>query len=252
MSDWKSIVHSFEPISLVEMDSVRLMNRMDTKFAFSLSTLPQVLAKIKQDYKVLEINDERAFLYISHYFDTDNFDFFHDHHRGKVNRSKVRVRNYVSSGTHFLEVKFKNNKGRTLKARNQIATYSPSIILEHPDLLSPYVNVPIENLQASIEIDYVRITFVNKHFPERVTLDLDLTFFQGEQKKSFDNLVIAEVKRDKLAHRSSFLLAMKELHIRPGSLSKYCFGVSVLNPTLKQNNFKQRIYNLTKINHVRS
>jgi hypothetical protein len=250
MSDWKSIIHSFEPISLAEMDSVRLMNRMDTKFAFSILTLPHVLAKIKEDYKVLEINDERAFLYISHYFDTENFDFFHDHHRGKVNRSKVRVRNYVSSETHFLEVKFKNNKGRTLKARNQIGGYSPSIVQEHPNLLSPFVSFPLEKLQASIQIDYVRITFVNKHFPERVTLDLNLTFFQQDQKEAFENLVIAEVKRDKLAHRSTFLLAMKELHIRPGSLSKYCFGVSVLNPSMKQNNFKQRIYNLTKINHV--
>ena len=42
------------------------------------------------------------------------------HQNGRVIREKIRVRTYVSSGLTFLEVKNKNNKGRTDKKRIRV------------------------------------------------------------------------------------------------------------------------------------
>jgi hypothetical protein len=41
------------------------------------------------------------------YFDTDSKRFYHDHHNGKVKRTKIRMRNYVESNLTFLEIKKK-------------------------------------------------------------------------------------------------------------------------------------------------
>ena len=46
-----------------------------------------------------------------------DFDLYHRHHIGRSNRFKVRSRRYVESDLCFFEVKYRNNKGRTIKNR---------------------------------------------------------------------------------------------------------------------------------------
>jgi len=48
----------FTPISLKNMDGVKLMNRSDTKFTFSSQKLPTLLEKLIPFYNVLEINEK--------------------------------------------------------------------------------------------------------------------------------------------------------------------------------------------------
>ena len=50
------------------MDEVRLMNRVDTKFAFSFVAFKTILEKLKNDYKTLEIEGTRTPFYKSLYF----------------------------------------------------------------------------------------------------------------------------------------------------------------------------------------
>ena len=107
---------AFEPISLTEMDRVKLMNRTDTKFAFHYDKLAFFLAEIKSHYQILTINDTNTPHYESLYFDDHQFRFFKDHHNGKGDRFKVRIRKYVESNLFFLEIKHKF-KGRTDKKR---------------------------------------------------------------------------------------------------------------------------------------
>ena len=45
---------------------------------------------------------------------------FHNHHNGKLNRYKIRFRDYINTKNSFLEVKFKTNKGETIKSRQEI------------------------------------------------------------------------------------------------------------------------------------
>ena len=56
--------------------------------------------------------------YKSLYYDTEDWKFYLDHHNGRVNRNKIRFREYVGSKLTFLEIKLKNNKGKTIKKRN--------------------------------------------------------------------------------------------------------------------------------------
>ncbi|MBK7182175.1 MAG: VTC domain-containing protein [Bacteroidetes bacterium] len=117
MDQLKEILNTFTPITLAEMDSVKLMDRTDTKFLFPVNSLHAILNEIKDQYRILEVNGNRISQYESLYFDTPDFDLFHQHRRGKLNRYKVRFRRYVESELNFFEIKFKNNKGRTIKDR---------------------------------------------------------------------------------------------------------------------------------------
>ena len=227
------------------MDSVKLMDRTDTKFIFRYDQLPELLNQLKNDYRILDINDNRISRYESLYFDTKNFDLYHSHHRGKPSRFKIRFRKYVESDLHYFEVKFKNNKGRTIKDRVKQKQIDGSIKDNAEELLTHKTPLKSDNLEAKMWVNYSRITFVNKHSPERVTIDLNLTFKNNEQNKTIHNLVIAEVKQDKFVI-SAFLKLMKKYHIREGAISKYCYGVVTLFEKIKHNNFKPKLILIKK------
>lgn len=228
------------------MDSVKLMDRTDTKFIFTSVQLPLFLELLKDDYKVLDVNGNKISRYESLYFDTKDFDLYHCHHRGKPNRFKIRFRKYVESDLNFFEIKFKNNKGRTIKDRVKQKQIETSIQNESELLLKEKTTLRSESLEAKLWVNCSRITLVNKNSPERVTIDIDLTFKNAEQNKAIHNLVIAEVKQDK-ALVSAFIKLMKKHHIREGSISKYCYGVISLFREIKHNNFKPNLILLKKI-----
>lgn len=234
----------FAPITLKEMDGVKLMDRTDTKYVFRFDHLPAFLEQVKDDYRILVVNGHRISRYESLYFDTKNFDLYMSHHRGRLNRYKIRCRKYVESELHFFEVKFKNLKGRTIKDRVKQKQIDGSIKDSAEILLSEKTPLKASLLEAKLWVNYSRITLVNKNSPERVTIDVDLTFKNSETDKTIYNLVIAEVKQEK-AMSSSFIRMMKKYHIREGSMSKYCFGViSLFN--IKYNNFKPKLIQLKK------
>jgi hypothetical protein len=60
-------------------------------------------------------------------------------------------------------------------------------------------------------------------------------------------LVIAEIKHERASSLSHFAMLMKKYHIRPMRISKYCAGLTLLNPTLKYNRFKPRLREINKI-----
>jgi hypothetical protein len=108
------ILQQFEPITLKEMEGVKLMNRTDTKFIFNISHYETIMNEIRQHYRVLEVEGQRISRYETLYYDTQKYDLYGEHHKGKLNRYKIRHRTYVESKIGFLEVKFKNNKGITI------------------------------------------------------------------------------------------------------------------------------------------
>ena len=117
MDNIENILQEFEPISLSEMESVKLMNRIDTKYAVPLSMLPAILESAKPNYYAQEIDGKRIASYDTMYYDTDTLDMYLRHHDRQLVRQKIRVRQYVDSHLTFLEIKRKNNKGRTSKKR---------------------------------------------------------------------------------------------------------------------------------------
>ena len=243
-------ITSFESISLEEMDSVSLMKRVDTKFVFNRSLLEEIFPLLADQYKLLYVNDIVKSKYTSLYFDTTDFKFFMNHHNGKLNRSKVRFREYIDSQVSFLEIKRKNSKGKTIKKRIQVDTPNKTLNLDQKKFIKNRLKEDYELLYCHTNF-FHRITMVNKFLKERITIDFDLRF-ESEKKTIKDetnHIVIAEVKQEKLDRTSFFYKLMKENNIRPSSMSKYCIGTSLLNKDLKANRFKKNFRVLTKNNH---
>lgn len=242
----QDLLNSYRPIMLAEMDNVKLMNRTDTKFTFHISQLEQVLDLIRDNYRILEIKGKRMSDYKTLYYDTTDLELYYKHHNGKLNRYKVRHRTYVDSNVGYLEVKFKNNKGRTLKERIK----KKDVLFEWPEdaqqFLSDKTPYLPSTLIPALWVNYSRITLVNIISKERLTIDLDLEFKKDNVEKKLPQMVIAEVKQEK-TQDSPFIDAMKKLRIRAGSISKYCMAVAYTNPDAKINQFKAKLLHIQKI-----
>lgn len=238
-------LQDFDQTTLLEIDSVKLMNRTDTKFVFRRSLLAELLTQLQTDFKVLNIAGSLVSSYKTLYFDTETFQFFLDHHNGKGNRYKVRIRNYVESNLYFLEIKNKY-KERTVKSRIVVSDFE----MELSSRSSAYLNSVIPNcepLSAKLWNGFNRITLVNKVEKERLTLDLGLSFEWEDKKISYDHIVVAELKQENVNRASLFYNLMKMNGVRPSGISKYCVGAVGLYPDLKYNNFKEKIRLIDKL-----
>ena len=97
------------------------MRRYDQKFTLNTSQFQVVFPLLAKDYHCLTIENQQLFEYTTDYYDCNDYSMFHNHHNGKLNRYKIRFRDYVNTKNSFLEVKFKTNKGETIKYRQEIA-----------------------------------------------------------------------------------------------------------------------------------
>jgi len=246
-----NVINQLTPISLKEMDRVKLQNRTDTKFVFNADLLPVILNDISAFYSILEIKGSRTNTYKTLYYDTKELRSYIQHHNGKANRIKVRFRKYIESDLNYLEVKFKNNKGRTIKARTktdaietELTSFSKEFIVDNS-----YSFYEGEEVTPVLWNNFTRLTLVHKTKNERLTIDLNLGFesFSDQTKKEINHIIIAEVKQEKASSNSDFIQAIKKHHIRKSSMSKYCLGTALLNKSLKQNSFKERILKINKL-----
>lgn len=249
MQDILNILNQFSPISLSEMDRVKLMNRIDTKFAFRIDILEELLHELKSEYKVLEINKIRIPKYESLYFDDEKFSFFQDHHKGKTDRFKVRIRKYVESNLLFLEIKHKF-KGRTDKKRIETIDFTPIFDEIQQKFIAKQLKKDM-TLNPTMWNSFQRLTLVHNVLNERLTLDFNIEFKFGDISCPFPNLVISELKQEKLNRSSPFFKIMKSKSLRPYRLSKYCLGSMELYGAgkLKFNRFKRKLLYLKKMNN---
>lgn len=240
-------LEKFNPVSLDELNQLRLMNRIDSKFVLPIQKLLPLIQRVADHYKVLEIDGKRAFLYHTEYLDSPGLDFYHNHQNQRLNRFKIRYRTY-QTGTSFLEIKRKTNKGKTLKSRIDV-THRAKFSDDQYRFIDSVVNLPKHNLKISSTNQFNRITLASFTTNERITLDFGLTVANKESEKKLPHIAIAEVKREKLANGSPFTKALKELNIYSRGFSKYCMGMALLNPELKQNTFKPNLLYIKKLNY---
>ena len=239
---------NFDKTTLAEMNSVSLMKRVDTKFILKESQLLEVLSKLYDDYKILEIDQERLMKYSTLYFDSQNKKCFKDHHNGKLNRYKIRMRKYLVSDICFLEIKKKNNLGITNKIRRQIKDFETDLTLESKEFIT---NSNINNLllEPSLYNNFSRMTFVNKSEAERLTIDVDLSFSFGAKEKKFDKLVVIEIKQEGKRLNTTINRVLKSMSILPTNFSKYCIGISNTLDNIKSNRFKEINLKINKLNN---
>ena len=256
MTDYKSILRAFAPISLNEMESVKLMNRIDTKFAVNIHQLPAILQKARNLYYAQEIDGVRLATYDTVYYDTEDCDMYIRHHNRQLVRQKIRIRQYVDSRLTFLEIKRKNNRGRTKKKRIIIAGFNPSgedtgkgkEIVKIADFIESKSRYTWDVISPHLRTCFRRITLVNKAKTERLTIDLNLewTNLINGTRKTFPDLVIIELKRDGNVP-SPMLRIMNEERVQPLKISKYCIGTALTTPHIKKNRFKAKIRRIEKL-----
>lgn len=238
---------NFEPIQLAQMERVALQDRYEVKYLFHVTRLGRFLEQLVGNYKVLVVEGHRLNRYQTLYFDTADFALYHRHHMGARNRYKVRSREYMESGYTFLEIKHKTNKKRTVKKRMPTSTLVSVIEGSAAQFLDDKCPYQADQLTPRLWNRYQRITLVNKHENERVTLDIDLSYAWGEQSVGVPALVVAEVKQPARSCPSFFCSLMRQNGVRKASFSKYCVGVSLLYPQVKHNKFKTTYRLLSKL-----
>lgn len=85
----RSLLDRFDPITLERMDSIRLMNRIDTKYVTDILRLREILEDAqRQGYLVFVSDGERIQAYDSIYFDTSDLRMFREHRRGNSSGRK--------------------------------------------------------------------------------------------------------------------------------------------------------------------
>jgi hypothetical protein len=249
MSTIDELIAPFKPVSLEAMDGVKLLNRVDRKFVFNTAKLPCILEQLYSSYFILEVAQVRLQRYETLYFDTPGHLLYLNHHNRHLNRFKVRSRNYVDSGLCYFEIKFKNNKGRTFKARNRHKGPPEEISGKQEQLLTSCTKLTPGMLLPALRVDFSRITLVNHGLSERVTIDTGLTFRHGPSECSYPEVAIAEVKQDRSGSSIVAGILHKE-HVPGTKISKYCLGTISLDDQIKQNNFKQKFLHIKKLNHA--
>ena len=250
------ILQQFEPISLAEMEGVKLMNRVDTKFVMPASLLPELLALAQTSYFVQQAAGKRTGDYDTVYYDTEDLDMYIRHHDRQLVRQKIRVRTYVESELFFLEIKRKNNKGRTKKKRISLpsATLTADTVGQGKqtwradEFIAAKSRYRFEQISPRLRTTFTRITLVNKAKTERLTIDTLLTFtnIRSGATVSYPEPVIVELKRDGNV-ASPMIGIMQQLRIKPLKVSKYCIGTALTTPEVKQNRFKAKIRMIEKI-----
>jgi len=209
------------------------------------------LEGMESDFMVQEINNKRISPYTTQYFDTSDMGFFVMHQNGKLNRQKIRIRSYTDSGISFLEVKNKNNKGRTKKHRIPFDSQrvdSIEDLNEKRDFIASHSIFDVNSLAPALENSFRRITMTNNNKTERITIDTNLSFsnFKTQKKDHLEPFMILELKQDGWVH-SHFRTIVSNLNIKQISFSKYCMGIVLTDSEVKYNRFKKKIIMLNKL-----
>ncbi len=252
MEELLPILDRMDTITLSQMKDVQLMNRVDDKYLMNRRQLSELLARVSDDYFVQRIDGNALAPYRTLYLDTDDVQMYTTHHNRHLNRQKLRIRTYLSSGLTFMEVKNKNNKAKTKKKRIEVPEsyfYHP---LENTDIrtfLSEHSRYPLDALDTHVENTFRRITLVDKAHTSRITIDSEICFRNHHTGDNYDlsPLVIMELKHEVGAPLSIIGREMLDLRIHPKRMSKYCVGTVLTNPYCKKNRFKQKIRYINNI-----
>lgn len=246
MSDRIALITSqFQPISLEEINRrAALQTRADNKYFLPWSRFAAFVELLHSTHVILEIGGQRAFTYDTQYFDTVDLGSYWDHVQKRRKRFKCRSRRYVDNGQYFFEIKLKSGRGETVKHKIEYreedwgsVTPTAATFLEEC-LRRSYGVVFTERLVPTLRTLYQRVTLAAEDGTERITCDFNLAFgadsrWQGRMAPDY---VLVETKSS--LGRGAADKLLWGLGARPTSGSKYCLGLSLVQPTLRSNPFQ--------------
>ena len=132
------------------------------------------------------------------------------------------------------------------KKRMKVDAISKELSKKHRKYIEKIIGKPLQ-VSAKQWINFSRLTFVHKTQKERLTIDINLSFENEKESGDLRDLVIAEVKQERISRKSDFMRIAKEMSIFPMRLSKYCISTMQLWQNIKQNRFKKKQLFINKL-----
>lgn len=237
----------FETIDLSELPENALLSRFDRKYIIPTDKIEAVLELAKFDYRILKIGDRIEHRYNSSYFDTADYNLYLKHHNKRKVRFKIRLREYLDSQIRFAEIKIKGKNGLTEKFRKSLPPNETGEKEIQQLLISNAHELP--NIRQSIAISYNRKTLFHKKLNQRITLDTNICFSENGIEKLIPNMAILEIKYSG-AKQNSKTSFNQIIHKFERNFSKYCIGVALLHPEIKQNNFLFTLKKIIRLENV--
>ena len=223
------------PAALIEARS--LQRRVDRKYLLGADTLDRLLSRLRHSHCVLRAGQQVWARYESLYFDTPDRLLYHTHRCGRRPRYKVRIRRHIDRELSFLEIKRKENSGRTVKRRLALPYSQTDLGSRERTFIESHTPLHGTGLFPRVSISFRRLTLLGSDINERVTFDRDLTVVVGTRAEQLARIVIAEVKQSCHVNHSGAVAAFRGLNVREEALSKYCLATILVAP-VRANIFK--------------
>jgi hypothetical protein len=222
------------------MELAELQTRVDRKYFVPAAIFHRMIAELAPQMRVLEIDGRRTFGYESIYFDTTDLDGYRAHIQRRRQRFKARTRTYTDSGQCMFEVKLKGARGETVKQRvphpiEESAELTGEALAHlHTALFEAYRWTQPPRLRATMATTYRRTTFVSRTGDVRLTCDVGLSCLDVHREiRDTGTHVLVESKSAGQGNAPDRIL--RDLGVRPVSVSKYCVGIAALHPELPSN-----------------
>ena len=237
-----------EPIGLDELMALaELQTRVDRKYFVPADVFRRLIAALGDDIQVLDMGGRRTFGYESVYFDTPELSTYRAHVQRRRNRFKARTRTYTDTGLCMFEVKTKSARGETVKSRvphpQQFRAELTDEALAHlaTTLCEAYHQDAPVGMRPTLVTTYRRTTFVTRSGDARLTCDTGLVCLDLENEVR-DNGTHVLVESKSAGQGGSVAdRFLRELGVRPASVSKYAVAVAALHPELPSNPWHQTL-----------
>jgi len=223
--------------SLELLNARLLQQRVDRKYLLPTRLLEPLLARLCDDYQVVRSAGRLAATYDTLYLDTEDRRMYEEHRRRRGRRYKVRIRHHLDRQLSFLEIKRKDSDVRTTKSRLARPFGDSQLDAEacaHIERHSPFRAAA---LIPQLSIAFHRITLVGTSVNERITLDWDIEMRDDRRRELLGRIVVAEIKQARHSTSTPAARALRALHVREGSVSKYCLATVTL-ADVRSNAFK--------------
>ena len=217
-----------------------LLTRVDRKYLLPREALDALLSSLRGDYGVLRAGTRLAARYSTRYFDTSDLRMYDDHRRGRCPRYKVRMRHHLDRKLSFLEVKRKGANQQTTKAILSRPFGAAELDPEGRRFIDEYCPIAADGLVSGVSTDFLRATLVGEIVNERVTIDWDFDVHHVSAAARFARAVLVEVKQARYSNHTPAIRALRALHTREQSISKYCVATATL-AGVRSNTFKSAL-----------
>lgn len=238
------------PVTLVDvLAEAPAVVRVDRKYLVPIEVAQRFVELLPVDFRALEIDGRRTTNYASTYFDTPDFRACRAHIQQRRRRWKFRSRLYVEDAFCRLEVKARDGNGLTSKYFCDIDPSRHGQLDEHgAEFLRTQLRelgfhdacALAPTLAPTLEATYRRSTLAAPGHALRVTLDEAVSCTRHDHVVEVDpRFTIVETKGGVLPGAADRLL--RDLGQRPRSFSKYAAALSLIEPSLADNDVRRLV-----------